>query len=431
MNNEQCTIFAQTERSSQMHLDDAEVQPKITQKRSGCVMNNVQFTMNNEQWEKVKLGEVGKISMCKRVFSFETSTEGEIPFYKIGTFGKDADAFISRQLYEEYKSKFSYPKVGDILISASGTIGRTVVYDGEPAYFQDSNIIWIDNDETIVLNQFLYYQYQIISWNLEGSTIARLYNDNFNKIEITIPDLPAQRRIAAILASADKVIAATQKTIAKYKQIKQGMMEDLLNEQCTMNNVQWKKVKLGECCDKITDGCHIKPKCVAKSQFLMLSSQNIKDNKLDLSDVSYLTFDDFERENHRTNIKAGDVLLTIVGTVGRTYLVKENDVNFTLQRSVAVLAPKATLDSSFLLYTLNNLQFVLENEAHGCAQKGIYLKQLNQLLISIPDLAAQRRIAAILSGIDAKIAAEEKVLQKYEKVKKGLMERLLEEDNDE
>ena len=431
MNNEQCTIFAQTERSSQMHLDDAEVQPKITQKRSGCVMNNVQFTMNNEQWEKVKLGEVGKISMCKRVFSFETSTEGEIPFYKIGTFGKDADAFISRQLYEEYKSKFSYPKVGDILISASGTIGRTVVYDGEPAYFQDSNIIWIDNDETIVLNQFLYYQYQIISWNLEGSTIARLYNDNFNKIEITIPDLPAQRRIAAILASADKVIAATQKTIAKYKQIKQGMMEDLLNEQCTMNNVQWKKVKLGECCDKITDGCHIKPKCVAKSQFLMLSSQNIKDNKLDLSDVSYLTFDDFERENHRTNIKAGDVLLTIVGTVGRTYLVKENDVNFTLQRSVAVLAPKATLDSSFLLYTLNNLQFVLENEAHGCAQKGIYLKQLNQLLISIPDLAAQRRIAAILSGIDAKIAAEEKVLQKYEKVKKELMERLLEEDNDE
>ena len=48
MNNEQSTIFAQTERSSQIHLDDAEVQPKITQKRSGCVMNNVQFTMNNE-----------------------------------------------------------------------------------------------------------------------------------------------------------------------------------------------------------------------------------------------------------------------------------------------------------------------------------------------------------------------------------------------
>ena len=191
---------------------------------------NEQCTMNNVQWKKVKLGEVGKISMCKRVFSFETSTESEIPFYKIGTFGKDADAFISRQLYEEYKSKFSYPKVGDILISASGTIGRTVVYDGEPAYFQDSNIIWIDNNETIVLNQFLYYQYQIISWNLEGSTIARLYNDNFNRIEITIPDLAAQRRIAAILSGIDAKIAAEEKVLQKYEKVKKGLMERMLKE---------------------------------------------------------------------------------------------------------------------------------------------------------------------------------------------------------
>lgn len=191
---------------------------------------NEQCTLNNVQWRKVRLGDIGKISMCKRVFSFETSTEGEIPFYKIGTFGKTADAFISRQLYEEYKSKFSYPKVGDILISASGTIGRTVVYDGEPAYFQDSNIIWIDNDEQIVLNQFLYYLYQTITWNLEGSTIARLYNDNFNKIEISVPALTEQRRIASILSSIDAKIAAEEKALEKYEKVKKGLMEILLNE---------------------------------------------------------------------------------------------------------------------------------------------------------------------------------------------------------
>lgn len=190
-----------------------------------------------EGWKMVKLGEVGKISMCKRVFSFETSTEGEIPFYKIGTFGKTADAFISKQLYEEYKSKFSYPKLGDILISASGTIGRTVIYDGEPAYFQDSNIIWIDNEEQIVLNQFLYYLYQTITWNLEGSTIARLYNDNFNKIEISVPykngkpDLTEQRRIAAILSGIDAKIAAEEKVLEKYEKVKKGLMERLLGNE--------------------------------------------------------------------------------------------------------------------------------------------------------------------------------------------------------
>ena len=95
--------------------------------------------------------------MCKRILKNQTTSEGDIPFYKIGTFGKKADAFISRQLFEEYKEKYSFPKKGTILISASGTIGRTVVYDGEPAYYQDSNIIWLEHDESKILNSYLYY----------------------------------------------------------------------------------------------------------------------------------------------------------------------------------------------------------------------------------------------------------------------------------
>ena len=189
-----------------------------------------------EGWKKVKLGEVGHISMCKRIFSFETTAEGDIPFYKIGTFGKVADAYITKEKYEEYKTKFSFPKKGDILLSASGTIGRTVIYDGEPAYFQDSNIIWLAHDETIVLNDFLYYLYKITSWNLEGSTIARLYNDNFNKIEISVPykngqsDLAEQRRIAEILSSVDAKIAAEEKVVEKYKGVKKGLMEEMMKK---------------------------------------------------------------------------------------------------------------------------------------------------------------------------------------------------------
>ena len=61
--------------------------------------------------------------------------------------------------YEEYRKAYSYPKKGDILISAAGTIGRTVVYNGEDAYYQDSNIVWIDNDESIILNKYLLYCY--------------------------------------------------------------------------------------------------------------------------------------------------------------------------------------------------------------------------------------------------------------------------------
>src|SRR5690606_29188703 len=100
-----------------------------------------------------RLGTIGKVSMCKRILKHQTNSVGGIPFYKIGTFGKKADSFISNELYSSYKNKYSYPKPGEVLISASGTIGRTVIYNGEPAYFQDSNIVWIENNEEIILNK--------------------------------------------------------------------------------------------------------------------------------------------------------------------------------------------------------------------------------------------------------------------------------------
>ncbi|MCD8292029.1 MAG: restriction endonuclease subunit S, partial [Prevotella sp.] len=100
----------------------------------------IRFKGFNETWVKKCLGEIGKISMCKRIFQDETSALGDVPFYKIGTFGKKADAFISLNKFQDYKKKYNFPNKGDVLISAAGTIGKAVIYDGEPAYFQDSNI---------------------------------------------------------------------------------------------------------------------------------------------------------------------------------------------------------------------------------------------------------------------------------------------------
>ena len=149
------------------------------------------------EWKK--LGEIGDVCMCKRIFAEQTSKEGDIPFYKIGTFGGVADTFIPYDLYEEYRNKYSFPKPGDILISAAGTIGKIIQYDGTDAYFQDSNIVWIDNDENLVLNRFLFYLYKIIKWQTDGGIIKRLYNDNIKRTLIPIPPLPEQRRIVAIL----------------------------------------------------------------------------------------------------------------------------------------------------------------------------------------------------------------------------------------
>ena len=154
----------------------------------------------------MKMSEIGEICMCKRIMKHQTNSNSGIPFYKIGTFGKKADAYISNELYEEYKKNYSFPRKGEILISASGTIGRTIIYDGKPAYFQDSNIIWISNDERKVLNKFLYYCYQIAEWKTEGGTIKRLYNANLAKMKIAVPPLSDQQRIVAILDKFETLV---------------------------------------------------------------------------------------------------------------------------------------------------------------------------------------------------------------------------------
>ena len=183
----------------------------------------------SEPWVKKKLGEIGTLAMCKRIFQEETSESGDVPFYKIGTFGKEADAYISKAKYEQFKSTYRFPNKGDVLISAAGTIGRAVVYDGSPAYFQDSNIVWLAHNENQILNSFLFYVYQRIEWNTENTTIARLYNNNFNNTVVVFPkSLREQSAIASVLTSMDDEISALEAKKVKYEQIKQGMMQQLL-----------------------------------------------------------------------------------------------------------------------------------------------------------------------------------------------------------
>ena len=154
----------------------------------------------------VKLGDIGTVKMCKRIHKKETADKGDVPFYKISSFGGAPTAFISRNQFMEYKSKYPYPKVGDLLISASGTIGRVVRFNGEDAYFQDSNIVWLDHDESIVSNRFLFYLYKVISWETEGGTIKRLYNSRILKQEIPVPSFCEQQRIADILDRFDALV---------------------------------------------------------------------------------------------------------------------------------------------------------------------------------------------------------------------------------
>lgn len=165
-----------------------------------------------------KISELGEIKMCKRILKNQTSTNGDVPFYKIGTFGKTPDAYISQDLFDYYKSKYPYPRKGQVLLSAAGTIGRSIIYDGIDAYFQDSNIVWIDTDENVVNNTFLHYCFKyIVDWSqykTDGSVISRLYNDDLRAISLFLPPINIQIELSDKIAEIESNISQLETAMA-------------------------------------------------------------------------------------------------------------------------------------------------------------------------------------------------------------------------
>lgn len=178
--------------------------------------------------------------------------------------------------------------------------------------------------------------------------------------------------------------------------------------------------RLEDVCIQITDGSHNPPTSVEKSKYLMISSKNIDDDCITLNNPRYLSKEDFDTENKRTNIEPGDLLMTIVGTIGRVAIMPNSFTKICVQRSVAVLKPKSDIVyNRFLMYYLQSMRPYLERESRGVAQKGIYLKQIGSLTIFLPPLDEQRKIAAVLDKVSDLIAKRRQQLDKLDMLVKA------------
>jgi type I restriction enzyme, S subunit len=228
------TFFKQLDNTIALHQRKLDLLKRLKQAylqkmfpKNGEKVPEIRFADFDEVWEQRKLGELGSVAMNKRIFKEQTSDNGDVPFFKIGTFGSKADAFITHELFEEYKAKYPYPKIGDLLISASGSIGRVVEYTGKDEYFQDSNIVWLNHDDRIE-NSFLKQFYTIVKWQgLEGSTIKRLYNKNILETKISIPDSNEQQQIGFFFKQLDDIIALHREKNEAFKKMKTAFLSKM------------------------------------------------------------------------------------------------------------------------------------------------------------------------------------------------------------
>jgi len=184
---------------------------------------------NAGEWVQKTVGDVSEVLMCKRIFAEETNPNGGVPFFKIGTLGSLPDAFISKEQFEDYKSRYNFPRKGEVLITCSGTVGKCLPYDGKDAYFQDSNIVWLDNPTGEVSNEFLLMLLSKVNWGrLNSTTITRIYGPDLRGVAIKFPeDETEQQRIADCLTSLDDLIAAQTQKLVALKTHKKGLMQQL------------------------------------------------------------------------------------------------------------------------------------------------------------------------------------------------------------
>ena len=195
--------------------------------QNGAKVPEIRFDGFTYDWEQRKLGELGTVQTCKRIFKDQTSEKGDIPFFKNGTIGLEPDSYISREMYEEFRRLYPYPEVGDTLISVVGSIGRTAEYTGKDEYFQDSNVVWLKTDGSIN-KKFLKISYQVIKWLIEGSTVKHLYNDNILRSEIIMPvSQIEQAKIAEFFEELDHLITLHQRKCDELKKMKKYMLQNM------------------------------------------------------------------------------------------------------------------------------------------------------------------------------------------------------------
>ena len=345
------------------------------------------------------LGDIGQVKMCKRILKSQTNTNGGIPFYKIGTFGGEANAFISEELFQEYREKYSYPKVGEILISAAGTIGRTVVYDGELAYYQDSNIVWLAHDESNILNTFLRYCYELKPWNVSsGGTIARLYNDNILKAKVPVPPLEVQREIVHILDSFTLLTAELTAELTARKKQYEFYRDELLS---VKKNIPI--VKLGDIATEFYRGSGIKRDEVTDTGIPCVRYGEIYTTYNTWFDkcVSYTKLDFVKSPKYFEN---GDILFAITGESVDD--IAKSVAYIGHEKCLAggdIVVMKHKQNPRYLAHVLATTEARMQKSKGKVKSKVVHsnVPSIKEIQIPLPSLDVQEKYANVLDNFEA------------------------------
>ena len=417
-NNEHKKLNFSSEREqSQACLNSAEHEKN--QGRKVLNVPNLRFPEFEGEWEKCKLGDLCNVLMCKRILASQTNTEEGVPFYKIGTIGNAPDAYISKELFDDYKTKYNYPHKGEVMITCAGTVGKCVIYDGKDAYYQDSNIVWIDNPSQCISNSFLYHLLAKVDWRkLNSTTIIRIYNDDLRNLKLNYPQIEEQQKISRLLSLLDERIATQNKIIEDLKKLKSAIID------YAINSLDSGFVKFGSLYEMAGEGG-----TPTTSNASFYDNGKIPFIKIDDLKKKYLTENkDFITElglqkSSAWLVPTHSILFSNGATIGEititTYPV-------CTKQGILGIVPKENIDVEFLYYFMSSSYFkkAVSRIVTEGTMKTAYLKDINNILCPIPTKEKQQEIAKIPSALNSKIDFEQSILKLFCSQKQYLLRQM-------
>ncbi|MFK3990430.1 restriction endonuclease subunit S [Psychrobacter sp. NPDC064578] len=279
---------------------------------------------------------------------------------------------------------------------------------------------------------YIYFQHRNITNFLsrQGAGRFKLNKATLEKLPMLVPPLPEQQKIAKILSTWDKAISTTERLIENSTQQKKALMQQLLtgkkrllDESGERFKGEWEEVKLGKISD-VRDGTHDSPEFIDVGYPLITSKNLLSSGRLDLSNVKFISEEDYLQINKRSGVNDGDILFGMIGTIGNPVKVKSS--NYAI-KNVALIKETGGLLNGFLIYYLSSHD--IDKQIHrlnaGGTQKFVALGVLRNLVIRLPTQQEQQQIATVLTNADKEIDLLEQQLADLQQEKKALMQVLL------
>lgn len=258
-----------------------------------------------------------------------------------------------------------------------------------------------------------------------------LGQQSFAELKITLPKVEEQEKIASFLDEIALRINQLRRKHELLETYKKGVMQKIFSQQIRFKQddgkpfPNWEEKKLKNICSLIKDGTHGTHKDDSNGQFFLLSAKNIFNGKVlyDNNDRK-ISQDEFSSIYKNYTLEKNDILLSIVGSIGRVAIF-DGTSNLAFQRSVAFFRLKKDIPS-FIYYQMIGFLFQREllRRQVVSAQPGIYLGDLGKILVFIPCIKEQEKIANFLTSIDKKIEAVALQIKKLEEFKKGLLQKM-------